>query len=163
MGPTTWDAEEWRPSVRGGPATRCNPFCFALFPRTSHFFCAARRWLHSLRTDWTPRLAYLVLSFLGHGGASSQWVQIPRQTGSRRTNGLPSPLPLARRSVLCLDFQRVPAVCAAGQPPLHLPGDGELVHRQGGALRRWQLHLRGEQHRHPGEGAQLPDAAAPQE
>lgn len=67
------------------------------------------------------------------------------------------------RSVLRLDLQRVPAVCAAGQPPLHLAGDGEPVHRQGGALGRGQLHLRGEQHRHPEEGAQLSDAAATQD
>lgn len=75
----------------------------------------------------------------------------------------PPPSSLPRRSVLRLDLQRVPAVRAAGQPPLRLPGDGEPVHRQGGALRRGQLHLRGEQHHHPEEGAQLSDAAATQD
>lgn len=98
-------------------------------------------------------------------------VQIPRRMGSLRPRlpawnrrGSKSNLsPSERRADVCVDLQRIPAVCAARQPPVHLAGDGEPVHRQGGAVRRGKLHLRGEQHRHQGEGAQLADAAAPQE
>lgn len=52
------------------------------------------------------------------------------------------------RSHIFLDLQRVPDICEAGYSPLHLTGDRKSVHRQSGALRCWQLHLCGDQHRH---------------
>lgn len=52
------------------------------------------------------------------------------------------------RSGIFLDLQWVPDLREAGHPPLYLTGDGEPVHRQSGALRRWQLHLCGDKHSH---------------
>lgn len=54
----------------------------------------------------------------------------------------------AHRSDLLLDLQWIPNVCEAGQPALHLTGDGESVHRQNGAFGCWKLHLCGDQHSH---------------
>lgn len=52
------------------------------------------------------------------------------------------------RSGFFLDLQWVSDLREARHSSLYLAGDGEPVHRQSGALRRWQLHLRGDEHGH---------------
>uniref|UniRef100_A0A674GDF2 Contactin 4 n=1 Tax=Taeniopygia guttata TaxID=59729 RepID=A0A674GDF2_TAEGU len=64
---------------------------------------------------------------------------------------------------LRLDLQRVPQLCAPGQPALRVAGDGQFVHRQGGDLGCGQLHLRGDQHRHQQQGPGATHAPRPQE
>lgn len=67
------------------------------------------------------------------------------------------------RSCIFLDLQRVHHICAAGDPPFHLTGDGEPLHRQSGAFRRRQLHLCGDQHRDKDQGpGPFHPAGAPQ-
>lgn len=62
-----------------------------------------------------------------------------------------------------MGFQRVPVLCPARQPAFRVAADGEPLHRQGGALRRGQLHLRGDEQRHEGQSSQLADGSDPQD
>ncbi|XP_054991860.1 contactin-6 isoform X2 [Sorex araneus] len=58
------------------------------------------------------------------------------------------------RPFLRLDLQRQPAARPGGQPQVCVPGDGEPVHRQDGAVGRGQLHLLRHQRRGPEERAE---------
>lgn len=79
------------------------------------------------------------------------------------TVNLPFPPYVFNRSGIFLDLQWVPDLCEAGHPPIYLAGDGEPLHRQSGALRRGELHLRGDQHGHQDPGSGSPHATgAPQ-
>lgn len=62
-----------------------------------------------------------------------------------------------------MGFQRVPLLCPARQPAFRVPADGEPLHRQGGALRRGQLHLCGDEQRHKRQSPQLADGSDPQD
>lgn len=64
---------------------------------------------------------------------------------------------------LRLGFQRVPLLCPARQSKVRLAADGKPLHRQGGDLGRGQLHLRGDQQHHKGEGSQLSHGSDPQD
>ena len=71
------------------------------------------------------------------------------------------PVLASPRPVVRLGLQRVPLLRAAGPPALRVPEDGEPVHRQGGAVRRGELHLRGDEQRHQGQSAELPHLSGP--
>lgn len=63
------------------------------------------------------------------------------------------------RAVVRLDLQRIPVVRGRRQSEVRLPGDRPPVHSQGGAVRRGELHLRGDEHGDSRQGAGRAHAA----
>lgn len=70
---------------------------------------------------------------------------------------------LSPRPYVCMGLQRVPLLCSTRQSAFRLPADGKPVHRQGGGLRRGQLHLRRDEQRDKGQSSEFAHVSDPQD